>query len=394
MNPFYRKVFKCSLAIALALTATLEASADVVLTMGGDVNFNRNRLGTHPLGVTYDKNVVPWKSLTHSIRPLINGDLNFANIETVVTDDNSLINEQKAFAFMSHTNSIRHLIEIGFNLFNLANNHTYDYGQTGIEKTLMEFQKLKQDHRNIIYAGVADRPTLLQPEVFSVNGIRIAFAGISIMDPRFSATMDRNGLLNIRSDKDFQSLMAAFKKTQADFKILSTHFGVEGKVTLDPGQKTRYEYALQQGDINLIIGHHPHVARPIQNRAGRFIFYSLGNYLMLGSADITKKQDTYADWGMFARLYLERDPRTGKVKIDAAEVIPLTNTHSRATPMSSNNAAIRIEGLNVLSMQELGADEALDLKIDSLSGKGVFCGDNMTSIRAKTMCASHLNLRR
>lgn len=362
-------------------------SADVVLTMGGDVNFNKNRNAVYADGVQYGAERISWKSFTQNLKPLINGDLNFANIETVVSSSNDLSDEDKKFAFKSHPNAVQNLIDLGFNLFNLANNHTYDYGHPGIRQTALEMAELRQQNPRIAYHGVGFRQDLIKPLEFDLNGIRFAFATASIGDPQFQARNDRPGMLFIRDDRDYQQLVQNFAKSKADFKILSIHFGTEGKTELDVGQRTRFEYALKHGGVNLIIGHHPHVIRPIQKKADGMIFYSLGNYLMLGSADITKKLDINTDWGMFSRLYLERDPYSGKVKIDAVEVIPLTNTHARVAPMPGMKAAQRIAGINALSEIQLGA-EAFRLKVDSLTGRGIFCSSEMNSVRAKTMCSS------
>ena len=262
-------------AILFVSVLGLKAQAGLVITMGGDVNFNRNRMPVDPRGVQYGDSYASWTSLTTYIRPLINGDLNFANIETLLSSRNDLVNEEKTFAFKSHPNSIRHLLDIGFNLFNLANNHSYDYGVAGMEQTVYEMGLLQREYPKMVYHGVDDRRSLLQPKIIDVNGIRVAFASISIADPTFRATNTQKGLLHIRNDNDFKDLVVAFSRTKADFKILSTHMGTEGQVTLDAGQKARYEYALRYGGINLIIGHHPHVIRPIQKSGDQFIFYSL-----------------------------------------------------------------------------------------------------------------------
>lgn len=378
-----KNLFTTLIAVILANSA----QADVVLTMGGDVNFNRNRMVVEPDGVRYGQQIATWESLTRGIKPLINGDLNFANIETVVTGDPTLVNQEKQFAFMSHTNSIRHLIDIGFNLFNLANNHAYDYGMTGLYHTMSNFNRLKKENPSIVFAGVDTRPYLLQPQVFERNGIRFAFASISIVDSNFQAKEDRPGLLQIRSDKDYRDLMIAFKKTKADYKMLSMHVGFEGQNKLDPGQQARFRYAIQYGGIDLIIGHHPHVIRPIEKYQNSLIFYSLGNYLMLGSADLTKRADINMDWGMFARLYLEKDPMTGKVKVDATEIIPLTNMHARTTKMSADKSAARIESLNWLSYDQVG-DNAVKFNVSPIGGRGVLCADRINSMRAKIMCAA------
>lgn len=377
-----------SAILTCGLILSLPAKADVVLTMGGDINFNKNRHAVNASGVALGKNPTPFSYYTKELQPLINGDLNFGNIETVVSSKNDLSDEDKKFAFKSHTNAIRNLLDIGFNLFNLANNHTYDYGQAGINRTFEEINLLQQEYPDMIHNGVNYRAELLKPVEFVKNDIKFAFATASIGDPKFKATSSRLGILFMRDDKDYLALLENFRKSDADFKILSIHYGTESQVSLDVGQKKRYEMALTKGGVNLIIGHHPHVIRATGGYSNdQAIFYSLGNYVMLGSADITKRYNVNADWGMFARLYLERNPFTQKVEINAYEVIPLTDTHAQVKPMVSFKAKERILSLNNLSSEQL-KNQALTYKINPLTGAGFSCSQEMYSVRAKIMCAA------
>lgn len=368
--------------LALTLSFSSLSFADVVLTMGGDVNFNRNRLAVSPQGVSYGKNYSPFSHFTRGIAPLIDGDLNFANIETVVTSVNDLTNEDKKFAFASHTTSIEHLVHLGFNLFSLANNHTYDYGYKGMERTYSEMAQLKRMYPSIDYHGIETRPNLLKPVIIEKNGIKIAFATISIADSKFRGTDNRRGLLYIHNDSDYRDLIKAFANTQADYKILSTHYGTERQVQLDKGQQSRYEYALDYGDIDLIIGHHPHVIRPIQKYKNKFIFYSLGNYVMLGSADMTKSKSPYIDWSMFARVHIKKN-KTGKAVAEAIEVVPITNTHARTVPMQGEAAQYRIRVLNALNRDQIKNDP---LQLSIKGSQGVYCNGSVEGTRAKQIC--------
>ena len=76
-----------------------------------------------------------WAETTSQIDDDINGDLNFTNIETIVTDRNDLAPDHKEqsgpFNFRIHPKGLRHLVVKGFNLLSLANNHSMDYGVPG-----------------------------------------------------------------------------------------------------------------------------------------------------------------------------------------------------------------------------------------------------------------------
>jgi hypothetical protein len=77
----------------------------------------------------------------------VDGDLAFANVETVVTDRNDLSPESEGkdapFHFRSHPAAVKALMDVGFNMFALANNHAFDYGATGIDETLYPLHPLR-----------------------------------------------------------------------------------------------------------------------------------------------------------------------------------------------------------------------------------------------------------
>ena len=183
--------------------------------------------------------------------------------------------------------------------------------------------------------------------------------------------IDENALpcLSIRDREQFHEVVRNMKLTQAHYKILSIHNGTEGQVELDAGQKQYYEYAIKNGDVDLIIGHHPHSVRPIEKIGDKYIFYSLGNYLMLGSANITGLSGGL-DFGLFSKLHLVEN-RQGRLVPEAIELIPLTNTHAIVRPMEPTSAQSRLQQFQVLSDRQLGSD-AFQFKISPL-GHGLFC---------------------
>ncbi|MCB0368750.1 MAG: CapA family protein, partial [Bdellovibrionales bacterium] len=359
----------------------------LVITMGGDVNFNKNNFYSHssgfsPKNLRADTDTIPWDYFVENLKPMLIGDLNFANIETVITDNNSIPEEPKKFKFRTHPNALLHLAEIGFNFFNLSNNHAYDFKHVGMEETLKSFQYVNQQIP-IHYFGVGKRSELLQPLQFTVKGYRVAFAAISIVFDQYQARDNRVGLLNIRSKDDYYTLVKNFRNLDADLKILSIHYGTEGKVTLDPNQKKYYEYAIDNGGVDLIIGHHPHAVRPVSLYKNKLIFYSLGNYMMLGSANITRKKGG-ADWGLFAKVVYTKKQRA---QLQAVELQMLTQTHTQVKTLTGPIAQDRLVAYSKLSAQELGND-ALPWQINSRF-KGVYCPIDIYEPSALAICQSH-----
>ena len=56
--------------------------------------------------------------------------------------------------------------------------------------------------------------------------------------------------------------------------------------------------------IDLIVGHHAHVVRGVEFAAS-LIFYGLGNFLHLGTANMTSS-GICRDYGLMARVHLRR----------------------------------------------------------------------------------------
>lgn len=360
-------------AFFTVLLMSVHAFAGLTLTIGGDVNFNKSEKRSDSRGYVSGGKVTPFSKYTAGIRPLIDGDLNFANVETVISDRQDIVAEEKLYVFETHANAIQNMIDIGFNLMNLANNHAYDYGNAGIAETLAATKSLEQQNPGVQFFGLGYRNEVLQPTVFTKNGYTIAVASMAIIDKRFRATDAQPGLIHIHDKEEYYTLMRNMKSVKANYKILSIHYGTEGQVTLDSGQKSYYEYAIKNGDVDLVVGHHPHAARPVEKIGDKYIFFSLGNYLMLGSANITGLAGGL-DFGLFSKLHLVENSE-GRLIPEAIQLILLTNTHTATKPLNQEVAKSRLADFKVLGSQELGS-LALPFEINS-RGQGIFCLPNL-----------------
>jgi poly-gamma-glutamate capsule biosynthesis protein CapA/YwtB (metallophosphatase superfamily) len=379
------------LALTLAtslLAAAPAARAELSLTFGGDMNFNASRVAPRADGAKKGGKLYSFKSLLAGIAPFIDGDINFANVETVVSD-RDLPDTRGTFVFNSHPNSIRAAHDAGFNLFNLANNHIGDHGRTGMDETLRNMTALQKE-RGFQWGGLgADRREALEPTVFSVTTAtgtyRIAFLAMTgVANTPSQATDDRPGVLYLRDPQDFKDAMKKMAAVRADYKILSFHWGTEGKATLDSGQRALYQRALKEGDADLILGHHPHRVRPVEHVNGKVIFYSLGNYLMLGAANINGQSDTL-DYGLLGKLHLEWDPAKKRLVAQAAEAIPIYDMHLAPKALGTSEAARRVKALNTVGKGQLG-DENVDFRVNR-KGFGSACLGNLPGPRAQVICS-------
>lgn len=381
--------------LSLGLLFGWAAQADVVLTMGGDVNFIKSGSAPRP-----DVVAIPGGNRTHAdlisgIAPLINGEINFANVETVVSERN-LTRASKTFHFISHPNGIREMLRAGFNLFALANNHSWDANEAGIHETLGWMARLRSEvGGRLWYAGLGlNRQDAAAPSVFRVAGkdgrtYTVAFSALSFAG-QWRATDSRPGMPDYRTDADYELVLNRLRSVAADLKILSIHFGTESKITLDAGQRDRFRRAVVQSDVDLVIGHHPHVVRPVElTENGKLILYSLGNYMMVGSANITGRPLGY-DYGLFGRVYFGFDQASGRLKAQAMEAVPLTMVHNRSVPLTGARGQQRVDALNRLSVSQVGAARAVQFQVRS-DGTGVACKPDLVgrfTARAARICGA------
>jgi hypothetical protein len=375
------------LALMLVIS-TSQALAEITITFGGDLNLSPSRAPNDPTGSVKHGTFYTWEEMFAGLAPHIDGQLNFANIETVISDQN-LPDTGGTYTFNTHPEGLAYAVELGYNLLSLSNNHIGDYGVLGMEETLHWLERTNREVGAIFYSGLgATRAQALTPTLIPVqsNGkiYTIAFLAMTAVANKSSqATGSRPGTLYFRDDNDLTQGLAALRNAPAHYKILSIHGGKEGQVELDSGQQQRYNQALNDGDVDLILGHHPHRVRPIERSGHKLIFYSLGNYQMLGAANITDSSSLY-DYGLLGKVHLEWDENRSRLVAQATEIIALTNMHAAARALEPEEGAHRIELLNELSEDELGS--TAQMFVPNRSGFGQACLGNNPGQRAREIC--------
>ncbi|ODA67823.1 Capsule biosynthesis protein CapA [Methyloligella halotolerans] len=326
----------------------------LTIVLAGDTGFNRSGQIVEEEGFRKGQ-LWSFEESSEDIAAEIDGDLAFANIETVITDRNDIPPDDKeqgtSFNFRSHPNGLDSLIGRGFNLFSLANNHSMDFGAAGAEETLFHFA-VAHHEQPIAFAGIgADFEEATRPACLEVDGTRVGFAAAGIITgarPQHRAGEDKPGQASYRHKEDFRVIVDRLAAMEADYRILSVHYGKEGRVFADGRQiqDFRNEAALEEG-IDLIVGHHPHVVQGVELAGGSVIFYGLGNFLHPGTANMARL-GVCRDYGLLAKVHLVRGP-SGRFEVMAIEAIPIRDTHLKPKPFEPVSAAhSRIAVLNYL----------------------------------------------
>ncbi|MDO4618129.1 MAG: CapA family protein [Clostridia bacterium] len=225
-------------------------------------------------------------------------DIAFINQETVMDSSRELSYYPM---FNSPTDMAYDLSEVGYDVVNVATNHMLDKGSDGLSNNI-EFLKTMP---YMVIGGYENNADFMTPRVMEKNGIKIAFASFTYGTNGMSKSASSDLKIPYINDDDIKRQLTMCKEN-ADFVIVSVHWGVEGSMTPSEEQKKTARLMADMG-ADVIVGHHPHVIQPVEwiERAdgGRTLcVYSLGNfaamqaydYNMLGGMiefDIVKKDE-------------------------------------------------------------------------------------------------------
>ncbi len=357
------------------------------ITLAGDTGFSPHRA---PVNSSVSSKAGRTLTFEQAFAPMskdVNGDLNFVNVETVVTDRNDLATDGKGqgnpFHFRSHPNGFAHLVKRGVNLFSLANNHSMDFGEAGLRETLRHVAQMQKLGLKA-YAGIGlNREEASRPSIIAVKGANVAFGAMGIVTnnlERHRAGPDKPGQIAYRFADDMELSVDRLTEPAADYRILSIHYGVEGYVRADSEQTTNWRRMADHG-VDLIVGHHAHVVRGVEMTAkGGLIFYGLGNFMHHGTANITGNH-VCRSHGLFARVHVSQG-EDGTWRTRAVEAIPVTDTHiSPHRYASVAQSHLRVYALNYLGETlDDAATGALGMRFTpQADGSGLYCADGAAS---------------
>ncbi|CAH0117618.1 hypothetical protein PAE9249_00078 [Paenibacillus sp. CECT 9249] len=206
-------------------------------------------------------------------------DLTVVNLETPVTERGTPAVD-KMFVFKSSPKAIPALAEAGVDAVNLANNHILDQGVEGLFDTIDAL-----DEADIKHVGAGkDADSAFRPVYFERKGMKIALLGFSRVVPEVSwkASAKRPGVAETYdSTRAVEAIRAA--KEEADIVLVMVHWGEEKKDLPNKFQKTLAHQYIDAG-ADLIIGSHPHVLQGFEQYKGKWIAYSLGNFIFTKSS--------------------------------------------------------------------------------------------------------------
>jgi hypothetical protein len=236
-------------------------------------NVNLSFVGDMIFGNTPQLPAKPYRYLDAVKSPLTRGvDVVFANHEGAITNAGGGkcgSGSENCFAFRVPKRFARVYKQIGFDVLNLANNHSYDFGAAGQRDSARAIRRVGMKHTGL--AG--------DIAVVKAGGTAVAYVG-------FAPYRNMQSLLDtgaaqrlVRSAHAKAPIVVAYMHAGGEGRD-QTHVprGSENYLGENRGNSRKFARAMIDAGASAVVGSGPHVLRGIEFHRGHPIVYSLGNF--------------------------------------------------------------------------------------------------------------------
>lgn len=245
-------------------------------------------------------------------------DLKFYNQETIIGGKNLGLSGYPCFNSPDEIGS--NLVDIGFNIVNLASNHTLDKGVRGATYSANFWHSKPNVLAVGSYRSMEERNNIVIKEV---NGISYAVLSYTYGTNGIPVPSGYEYLVNLWSTEDGSAKYEAYKeqvrkdvasvRDKVDVLLVSMHWGSEYQLGSYNNYQNDAAHFLAGLGVNAIIGTHSHVVQPVEYIGDTLVIYSLGNFIS-GQGDLMKKI------GGIVGFTVNKTVKGGEVKIDITDV--------------------------------------------------------------------------
>lgn len=281
--------------VTVAVTGDVLPHASVLRDAAADANGH---------GYQFRSMIAPVASVVSS------ADVAICQLETTLSQTDTGLTT--ANSFVSPHELARDLVAVGFDGCSSANNHSFDAGLAGVIST----RKVARLHHLRLAGPAASATTPGQPALYpgplEVAQLSYSYSVDNAIEqdtsrPPANAPWMRANLYPARQPSGIIADARRARASGADVVIVSMHWGN----MFDPmptAEQRRYAKALlTSGQVDAIIGAHPHVIQPCQQIDGRYVLYSVGNFLSAQGPAAGLPQAS--EDGVIATLTFRRDAR-------------------------------------------------------------------------------------
>ena len=222
------------------------------------------------------------KQLLREVKEVLrDADVTFGNLEGCFLDNGGDMKRcsSNCYYFRMPDRYVNHLLDAGYDVMSIANNHMGDFGEPGRKNTVSVLQKA-----GLNYAGLKD---VCEVSRFERNGVKFGFCAFA----------PNAGTVRITDISYAQQLVKGLD-ADCDVVIVSFHGGAEGAKYNHVPKTTETFYGENRGNVHafahavidagadIVFGHGPHVTRAAELYKDRFIIYSMGNFCTAGDFNI------------------------------------------------------------------------------------------------------------
>lgn len=208
------------------------------------------------IGTNIEKGLNPFKYLDRKEDDLWIG--NFEGVVSSVSTNKGIY----ARAFRVEPNVLKNLQHM--DIYGFANNHAMEHGVEAYKESV----EILESFGSRVF-GMRDCKSIL----FNHKGQKFSISGMCL---RIEATKEAPLYWHNPEYGEIEAELASLPKDA--FKILYVHWGNEYINRPSAAQK-KFAHWLIDAGFDLIIGMHPHVLQGYEKYNGKYIFYSLGNFV-------------------------------------------------------------------------------------------------------------------
>ena len=224
---------------------------------------------------------------------------------------------------------VEHLMDLGFDVFNIANNHMLDKGAQGYKNTIAYFNSLP-----VTMIGGYTKSDYDNLRIVEEQGIKIAFLSYTtLVNAGHAGDLPAGSeyIIPYANTADI-TRQVGLAKAAADVVIASFHWGTENRFDVTTEQ-AKYAKLCADLGVDVVLGHHSHVVGGVEYLTGAsgnktLVAYSLGNLCstMLYARNMV---------GEILSFDIVRDP-DGVITVENVLVDPVISHYSTDTSRKDN----------------------------------------------------------
>lgn len=267
-------------------------------------------------GENYD-----FKPLYENVKYLIeDADVAILNQETIISQSNEVRGANGgALLFNSPPEVADAVIDLGFDVFTMANNHLLDFGADALEESINFWNDKAQTYDLTVLGAYLNEEDANNIRVREVNGVKIAFLAYAEHINGFSIPEGSPLRVVMNYEEDVIERQIKEASEIADAVIVSAHWGVEDTHLVS---EDRIELAnkMVNWGADVILGCHTHTAETMEwierdDGTKGFVYYSMGNFICC-------QTDNFNLVGEMPDFDIVVDGATGEVRLEDVGCIP------------------------------------------------------------------------